>query len=155
MFFIPDYCQNPPLLPVQAPSFLQQCLRLSRSGRRLFVDSTWSAFQESCHQDFILEGTTRLHCKLIHSPVLKILKCQRSSWVHLINIDYVETSNLGNFDDNYLDKMCRYYPQIDVCQSEKDGDIAAKKKELELAAEEDFGNSRVRKPSLLQCHLFI
>ena len=37
----------------------------------------------------------------------------------------------------------RYYPQIDVCQSEKDGDIAAKKKELELAAEEDFGNSRV------------
>ena len=58
-------------------------------------------------------------------------------------ICYVETSNLGNFDDNYLDKMCRYYPQIDVCQSEKDGDIAAKKKELELAAEEDFGNSRV------------
>ena len=43
--------------------------------------------------------------------------------------------------------MGRYYPQIDVCQSEKDGDIAAKKKELELAAEEDFGNSRVRKPS--------
>ena len=39
--------------------------------------------------------------------------------------------------------MGRYYPQIDVCQSEKDGDIAAKKKELELAAEEDFGNSRV------------
>ena len=39
--------------------------------------------------------------------------------------------------------VCRYYPQIDVCQSEKDGDIAAKKKELELAAEEDFGNSRV------------
>ena len=37
----------------------------------------------------------------------------------------------------------RYYPQIDVCQSEKDGDIAAKKKELELAAEEDFGNTRV------------
>ena len=39
--------------------------------------------------------------------------------------------------------MTRYYPQIDVCQSEKDGDIAAKKKELELAAEEDFGNTRV------------
>ena len=39
--------------------------------------------------------------------------------------------------------MARYYPQIDVCQSEKDGDIAAKKKELELAAEEDFGNTRV------------
>ena len=42
-----------------------------------------------------------------------------------------------------LTVVCRYYPQIDVCQSEKDGDIAAKKKELELAAEEDFGNSRV------------
>ena len=42
-----------------------------------------------------------------------------------------------------LTLVCRYYPQIDVCQSEKDGDIAAKKKELELAAEEDFGNSRV------------
>ena len=40
--------------------------------------------------------------------------------------------------------MARYYPQIDVCQSEKDGDIASKKKELELAAEEDFGNTRVR-----------
>ena len=39
--------------------------------------------------------------------------------------------------------LARYYPQIDVCQSEKDGDIAAKKKELELAAEEDFGNTRV------------
>ena len=49
----------------------------------------------------------------------------------------------SNVDDNFLDKMGRYYPQIDVCQSEKDGDIAAKKKELELAAEEDFGNSRV------------
>jgi hypothetical protein len=27
-----------------------------------------------------------------------------------------------------------------VCQNEKEGDIAAKKKELELADEEDFGN---------------
>lgn len=35
----------------------------------------------------------------------------------------------------------KYYPQIDVCQSEKDGDIATKKKEIELAEEEDFGNT--------------
>ena len=27
-----------------------------------------------------------------------------------------------------------------MCQNEKEGDIAAKKKELELADEEDFGN---------------
>ena len=58
----------------------------------------------------------------------------------LLHCDKYHCSNL---DNNFLDKLGRYYPQIDVCQSEKDGDIAAKKKELELAAEEDFGNSRV------------
>merc|ERR1719237_264598 len=47
-------------------------------------------------------------------------------------------------DELAMEPCCalKYYPQIDVCQSEKDGDIAAKKKELELAAEEDFGNTR-------------
>ena len=34
------------------------------------------------------------------------------------------------------------YLEIEVCQSEKDGDIATKQKELELAEEEDFGASR-------------
>lgn len=48
-------------------------------------------------------------------------------------------------DELGMEPCCalKYYPQIDVCQTEKDGDIAAKKKELELATEEDFGNSRI------------
>ena len=37
----------------------------------------------------------------------------------------------------------KYYPEIEVCQSEKDGDIANKQKELELAEEEDFGTTRL------------
>ena len=46
-------------------------------------------------------------------------------------------------DELTMEPCCalKYYPQIDVCQSEKDGDIAAKKLEMELATEEDFGNS--------------
>ena len=46
-------------------------------------------------------------------------------------------------DELTMEPCCalKYYPQIDVCQSEKDGDIAAKKLEMELANEEDFGNS--------------
>ena len=46
-------------------------------------------------------------------------------------------------DELTMEPCCalKYYPQIDVCQSEKDGDIAAKKMEMELADEEDFGNS--------------
>jgi hypothetical protein len=35
-----------------------------------------------------------------------------------------------------------------VCQNEKEGDIAAKKKELELADEEDFGNDCVGKAGI-------
>ena len=48
-------------------------------------------------------------------------------------------------DELTMEPCCalKYYPQIDVCQSEKDGDIAAKKMEMELANEEDFGNSCV------------
>ena len=63
MVYVPDYSQNPPLLPVQAPSFLPQCLRLSRSGRRLFVDSTCPSCQESCHQN-CYKGTR--HNKIMH-----------------------------------------------------------------------------------------
>ena len=46
-------------------------------------------------------------------------------------------------DELTMEPCCalKYYPQIDVCQSEKDGDIAAKKLEMELANEEDFGSS--------------
>ncbi len=36
-----------------------------------------------------------------------------------------------------IDQHCSHFQ---VCQNEKEGDIAAKKKELELADEEDFGN---------------
>ena len=48
-------------------------------------------------------------------------------------------------DELAMEPCCalKYYPQIDVCQSEKDGDIASKKKELELAEEEDFGQSNL------------
>ena len=46
-------------------------------------------------------------------------------------------------DDLAMEPCCalKYFPQVDLCQSEKDGDIAAKIKETELAAEEDFGQS--------------
>ena len=37
------------------------------------------------------------------------------------------------------------FSQIDICQNEKDGDIRAKQKELELAELEDFGNGRISK----------
>ena len=48
-----------------------------------------------------------------------------------------------SIDELTMEPCCalKYYPQIDVCQSEKDGDIAAKKLEMELANEEDFGSS--------------
>ena len=48
-----------------------------------------------------------------------------------------------SIDELIMEPCCalKYYPQIDVCQSEKDGDIASKNKELELAEEEDFGPS--------------
>ena len=48
-----------------------------------------------------------------------------------------------SIDELVMEPCCalKYYPQIDVCQSEKDGDIATKQKELELAEEEDFGQS--------------
>ena len=47
-----------------------------------------------------------------------------------------------SIDELTMEPCCalKYYPQIDVCQSEKDGDIAAKKLEMELASEEDFGS---------------
>jgi hypothetical protein len=42
-----------------------------------------------------------------------------------------------------------------VCQNEKEGDIAAKKKELELADEEDFGNDCVGKAGISPTFLLI
>ena len=36
----------------------------------------------------------------------------------------------------------KYFPQLDVCQREKDGDLDAKKKALQQAEEEDFGNTQ-------------
>ena len=37
----------------------------------------------------------------------------------------------------------KYFPQLDVCQSEKDGDLDAKKRALQQAEEEDFGNDNL------------
>ena len=39
----------------------------------------------------------------------------------------------------------KYFPALDVCQSEKDGDLDAKKRSMEQAEEEDFGNSKFGK----------
>jgi hypothetical protein len=46
-------------------------------------------------------------------------------------------------------------PVAQVCQNEKEGDIAAKKKELELADEEDFGNDCVGKAGISPSFLLI
>ena len=46
-------------------------------------------------------------------------------------------------DEMTMEPCCalKYYPAIDVCQSEKEGDQEAKTKALEAAEEEDFGQS--------------
>ena len=46
-------------------------------------------------------------------------------------------------DESSMEACCtlKYYPKIEVCQSERDGEIATKRQEMELAEEEDFGNS--------------
>ena len=46
-------------------------------------------------------------------------------------------------DESSMEACCtlKYYPKIEVCQSERDGEIATKRQEIELAEEEDFGNS--------------
>ena len=48
-------------------------------------------------------------------------------------------------DDMTMEPCCslKYFPEVDICQSEKDGDIDSKKRALEQAEEEDFGNSKV------------
>ena len=47
-------------------------------------------------------------------------------------------------DDMTMEPCCalKYFPEVDICQSEKDGDLDAKKKAMEQAEEEDFGNSK-------------
>jgi hypothetical protein len=35
----------------------------------------------------------------------------------------------------------QYYPEIDTCLCEKDGDLQEKQKELKLVMDEDFSNS--------------
>ena len=46
-------------------------------------------------------------------------------------------------DELTMEPCCalKYYPEVDVLQSEKDGELKKKRKVLEQAAEEDFGNS--------------
>ena len=48
-------------------------------------------------------------------------------------------------DELTMEPCCalKYYPEVDVLQSEKDGDLENKKKVLEQAEEEDFGNSEL------------
>jgi hypothetical protein len=41
-----------------------------------------------------------------------------------------------------LSSVCQYYPEIDTCLCEKDGDLLEKQKELKLV-QEDFGRSRL------------
>ena len=47
-------------------------------------------------------------------------------------------------DDMSMEPCCalKYFPELDVCQSEKDGDLDAKKRAMEQAEEEDFGNTK-------------
>ena len=47
-------------------------------------------------------------------------------------------------DDMSMEPCCalKYFPELDVCQSEKDGDLDAKKRAVEQAEEEDFGNTQ-------------
>ena len=47
-------------------------------------------------------------------------------------------------DEFLLEPCCslKYFPEVDVCQSEKDGDLQAKLKARATAAEEDFGYSK-------------
>ena len=46
-------------------------------------------------------------------------------------------------DELTMEPCCalKYYPEVDVLQSEKDGELKKRRKILEQAAEEDFGNS--------------
>ena len=50
-------------------------------------------------------------------------------------------------DELDLEPCCalKYFPALDVCQSEKDGDLDAKKQAMEQAEEEDFGSSKFGK----------
>ena len=47
-------------------------------------------------------------------------------------------------DDMSMEPCCalKYFPELEVCQSEKDGDLDAKKRAMEQAEEEDFGNTK-------------
>ena len=46
-------------------------------------------------------------------------------------------------DELTMEPCCalKYYPEVDVLQSEKDGELKKKRKVLEQAAEEDFGTT--------------
>ena len=48
-----------------------------------------------------------------------------------------------SIDELTMEPCCalKYYPEVDVLQSEKDGELKKKRKVLEQAAEEDFGNT--------------
>ena len=48
-------------------------------------------------------------------------------------------------DEESMEACCalKHYPKVEICQSEKEGDIATKRMETELAEEEDFGMSKL------------
>ena len=50
----------------------------------------------------------------------------------------------GLDDIGSMEPCCalKYFPELDICQSEKDDDLDAKKRALEQAEEEDFGSSQ-------------
>ena len=50
-----------------------------------------------------------------------------------------------DIDELTMEPCCalKYYPEVDVLQSEKDGDLENKRKIMEQAEEEDFGNSEL------------
>ena len=50
-----------------------------------------------------------------------------------------------NIDEMTIESCCalKYYPEVDVAQNEKDGDLEAKKIAMERAEEENFGSSKI------------
>ena len=65
-------------------------------------------------------------------------------FVKLNMIDDLDMEYWG-IDQYTLDPCCalKYFPQLETGQNEKDEDLDAKKKVLEVSEEEDFGSSNV------------
>ena len=108
-----------------------------------------------------LYRTGRLHatergCALVLQQDLQV--CNRSTFILLVffcrSLEITPErrappdqcfSQYWAVDDMSMEPCCalKYFPQLDVCQSEKDGDLDAKKRALQQAEEEDFGNDNL------------